>query len=434
MSDLEFIRQHYDRHPQHEWERAERHRTEFAITWKALEAYLPPPPARLLDCGGGPGRYAIALAQSGYTVTLFDLSPENLAFARRQAQAAGLTLQGYDIGDAIDLSRYADGSFDAVLLLGPLYHLLELEQRQRALQEARRVLRPGGVLFAAFINRYAGHIRAAGRDPLLPVREAENSASILSTGKLASIENHAGAFRAHMAHPSEVSPLIWSAGFEHLETLNLEGLIGGCEGEVNALQGEAWEAWLAINWQAARDPSLFGASQHLLAVARRPLWRDALRKLAGELAQAGIDYTLTGSANLALHGVPLPAKDLDLEMSAQDAVRFQQRYAPFAVMPVALRQDERYRSYFGRFEIDGVTVEVMGDLKRREGVAWKPSANSTRELLDLDGVAVQAAWLEEETLANLRRGRLERAALCLPYCSPERLAALLTRQIATQVI
>ena len=55
----------------------ERHRTEFAVTLRALDEHLPPPPAHILDCGGGPGRYAIALAQRGYTVTLFDLSPES---------------------------------------------------------------------------------------------------------------------------------------------------------------------------------------------------------------------------------------------------------------------------------------------------------------------------------------------------------------------
>lgn len=434
MSDLDFIRQYYDRDPQHEWQRAERHRTEFALTWKVLDAYLPSPPARILDCGGGPGRYAIPLARRGYQVTLFDLSPENLEFARQQALAAGVTLQAFDAGDAADLSRYADSSFAAVLLLGPLYHLLELDERQRALREAWRVLRPGGILFAAFINRYAGHFQAASRDPLLPLNEPHTSASILQTGKLAPPDAPKDSFTAYMAHPTEVAPLIWSSGFEHLETLNLEGLLGVNEAGVNALEGDAWEAWLAINWQAAHDPSLFGAGQHLLAVARRPLWPSVLCRLARELSQAGVDYTLTGSANLALHGVPLLVHDLDLEMSAQDAIRFSERYASFARLPLALRQDEHYRSYFGRFGIDGVTVEVMGDLQRKDGEIWKPTANSTGEYIELDGVQVHAAWLEEETLANLRRGRLERAALCLPYCSQERLAALLTRQVATDVI
>jgi S-adenosylmethionine-dependent methyltransferase len=434
MTDLESVRMYYDGDPQHEWERLERHRTEAAITWRVLGQYLPPAPADVLDCGGGPGRYAIQLAQRGYAVTLFDLSPENLAYARGQAQAAGVTLQAYDLGDATDLGRYGDESFEAVLLMGPLYHLLEVEQRQQALQEARRVLRPGGTLFAAFINRYAGHIQAAIRDPLLPLKDAENSIKLLHTGKLTPEGVRPGGFVAYMAHPTEVSALIWSAGFEHLETLSLEGLVGGYEGEVNALQGEAWDTWLEINWQVARDPSLFGASQHLLAVARRPRWRMVLRKLAGELGQAGIRCTVTGSANLALHGVPVAVKDVDLEMSAKDAQRFQKRYAGEAKLPLTLREDEQYRSYFGRYEIEGVIVEVMGDLQRRERGSWKPTANIHLEQLDLEGVAVQAAWLEEETLANLRRGRRERAALCLPYCDQERLAGLLTRQIETQVI
>ncbi len=72
----------YDRDAEHEWERGDRHRTEFAVTLRALAEHLPPPPARILDCGGGPGRFSIELARQGYDVTLFDLSAGNLALAR----------------------------------------------------------------------------------------------------------------------------------------------------------------------------------------------------------------------------------------------------------------------------------------------------------------------------------------------------------------
>ena len=119
----------YDQDPQHEWERMERHRTEFAVTLRALQEYLPPPPAAILDCGGGPGRYAIELARRGYAVILFDLSEGNLALARQKAEEAGVTLAGYEHGSALDLVRFADQTFDAVLLLGPLYHLVEEAER-----------------------------------------------------------------------------------------------------------------------------------------------------------------------------------------------------------------------------------------------------------------------------------------------------------------
>ena len=82
----------YDSDPAAEWARMDRHRTEFAVTLRALHEYLPRPPARVLDCGGGPGRYAIELARQGYEVVLFDLSAGNLALAREKAAEAGVAL------------------------------------------------------------------------------------------------------------------------------------------------------------------------------------------------------------------------------------------------------------------------------------------------------------------------------------------------------
>jgi SAM-dependent methyltransferase len=104
----------YDADPANEWARMDRHRTEFAVTLRALNEYLPRPPARVLDCGGGPERYAIELARQGYDVVLFDLSAGNLALAREKAAEAGVALT-FVQGTALDLSRFADGEFDAVL-------------------------------------------------------------------------------------------------------------------------------------------------------------------------------------------------------------------------------------------------------------------------------------------------------------------------------
>src|SRR5512136_1540070 len=105
----------YDADPANEWARMDRHRTEFAVTLRALHEYLPRPPARVLDCGGGPGRYAIELARQGYQVVLFDLSAGNLALAQEEAAEAGVMLAAYEQGTALDLSRFEDGEFDAVL-------------------------------------------------------------------------------------------------------------------------------------------------------------------------------------------------------------------------------------------------------------------------------------------------------------------------------
>src|SRR5512139_602399 len=125
-SDVAAVASYYDQKPEIEWQRMDRHRTEHALTIKTLQFHLPPPPACILDCGGGPGRYAIELARQGYKVTLFDLSAGNLDLGREKAAQAGVSL-AFEQGTALDLSRFAAGEFDAVLLLGPLYHLLTVE-------------------------------------------------------------------------------------------------------------------------------------------------------------------------------------------------------------------------------------------------------------------------------------------------------------------
>src|SRR5687768_17389593 len=128
---------------------------EFARTQALLERYLPPSPATIADVGGGPGRYAIWLTERGYSVHLVDAVPLHVEQARLAASALqGAALASAEVGDARELGL-EDASADAVLLLGPLYHLTERVDRVRVLAEARRVCRPGGVVIAAAISRFA---------------------------------------------------------------------------------------------------------------------------------------------------------------------------------------------------------------------------------------------------------------------------------------
>ncbi|MFQ6033796.1 MAG: class I SAM-dependent methyltransferase, partial [Candidatus Bipolaricaulia bacterium] len=201
------VERFYDRNPQYEWERLERHRMEFAVTMRALEDHLPRPPAEILDIGGGPGRYAIELAKQGYRVTLFDLSRGCLEFAKERAEEAGVELAGREHGNATDLSRFEDEGFDALLLMGPLYHLLEEGERRRAIQEARRVLKPDGVIFAAFITRYAPIRWAAKYEPEWIMEHRERLEQLLATGALRA-RPEGGFTDAYFIHPSEIGPLM----------------------------------------------------------------------------------------------------------------------------------------------------------------------------------------------------------------------------------
>ena len=262
------VQSFYDEQALTEWERFIRHRTEFAMTKRALAEYLPPPPARILDCGGGPGRYAIHLAQLGYQVTLLDLSANNLALAHEKAQDAGVHLAEYVHGNALDLSRFAGGTFDAVLLLGPLYHLTNEEDRRQAVHEARRVLKPGGPLFAAFITLYAPLRDAIAKGYMKQVKDKPETLSFLmgthTTSKAHSPNE--GFTEAWFTPPAEVRPFMESCGLRTLRVMGVEGLAAGHEKHLNAADDETFAFWTDLIYPLAEDPHVLGASDHLLYV------------------------------------------------------------------------------------------------------------------------------------------------------------------------
>lgn len=264
------IKRIYNSKPEFEWERLDRHRTEFAVTLRALDEFLPPAPAKILDCGGGPGRYALELTRLGYEVTLFDLSEGNISLARDKAAKANINLRCIHQGTATDLSRYANNTFDAVLLMGPLYHLLNEADRQQALAEAYRVTKIGGMFFAALITRYAPIKWSAAHDPEWAFTHPDEARTILDTGKLPPRGENEGEFVAYFAHPSEAAPLIEAPGFKIKTILGVEGLVSELEEKINQLTGEAWEYWVELNYKVAADPSLHGAAEHLLVVAVKP--------------------------------------------------------------------------------------------------------------------------------------------------------------------
>ena len=266
---------------------------------------------------------------------------------------------------------------------------------------------------------------APQRYPDLLLSQRDEYDRILADGKLPPRDDGRVAFVAYFAHPTEVAPACWSSGFEVATVLGVEGVVSAAEDEINKLDGPAWDAWLDVNWQVASDPCIHGGVEHLLVVAHKPAWREVLKRIVRRLDEAGAPYTVVGGTSLALHGLTLRVKDLDIETDVAGAYRFAALFADHTIMPVALRESAIYRSHFGQFDFDGVQVEVMACLERREGDAWVATQVSNTEVVAVDGMPVNVSWLEEEALAYIRRGRLDRAALCLPRCDRERLLALL---------
>ncbi|KAK2594715.1 hypothetical protein QQS21_007565 [Conoideocrella luteorostrata] len=152
--------------------RLDTHPVELLVTLRAIREAFPPNATgqRIADVGGGPGKYAFALADQGHDVDLIDLSPGLLELAqseqdRRKFAGNKALLHSLAVGNALDTTILHAGQYDAVLLLGPLYHLLEEEERVKAVQNAVRLAKPNAVIFVAFIS-IAAHLRdIAMREP-----------------------------------------------------------------------------------------------------------------------------------------------------------------------------------------------------------------------------------------------------------------------------
>ncbi|MCJ7716293.1 MAG: class I SAM-dependent methyltransferase [Anaerolineales bacterium] len=260
------VEDHYDRSSNSEWNRLLNHRTEFSVTMKGLLDHLPQPPAELIDIGSGPGRYSIELAQNNYHITLVDISQASLALAKEKASEVGVDFIAVIQQNATNLADISDESFDGVLLFGPLYHLITEDQRRNAVLEAKRVLKPGKPIFAAFITRFAPFRNSASEQPDWVINNNEYAHQLLESGRHTEGKEFPDAY---FAHPDEVQPLMEDCGFETIKVIGCEGIVAGHEEEVNKLQGLDWETWVDLNYKLGQDPSLFGASDHMLYIGKK---------------------------------------------------------------------------------------------------------------------------------------------------------------------
>jgi SAM-dependent methyltransferase len=235
---------------------------EFARTKEIVLRFIGPAPLDVLDVGGAAGVHAAWLAQRGDRVQLVDPVPLHIEQAREAIPGVNAQL-----GDARRLEQ-ANGSVDVVLLLGPLYHLVDRAERLLALSEARRVLRGGGVLFAAAISRFAALLDLLVR--LDRLHEPEILAMVSACVETGVFSGTTGGLftTAYFHRPRELQQELAEAGFDSPRIFNVEG-----PGFLVSDFPERWrdelrrEAMLTAARLMEDDPEALGASSHLLAVA-----------------------------------------------------------------------------------------------------------------------------------------------------------------------
>ena len=265
MNTTKIIKQYYDENAQLEWERIE-NRPEFLIACRFLDRYIKPGD-RVLDIGGGPGRYALYLAKKGCDVTLLDLSDANVALAKANAREKDLPLTALQ-GDARKAHHIAgEEPFDHVLLMGPLYHLLKEEERVEAIESALSCLKEGGKLYATFISLYAGMIFAMKFRPEIVLDPAEAGFQKLL------IDNREfagkGFTQCHMAVQREVLPFMERFPLKKLHFLGQEGVMTLCEDNIMSQSPAVINWWLDLSEAVCERDELLSWSEHLLYIGEK---------------------------------------------------------------------------------------------------------------------------------------------------------------------
>jgi S-adenosylmethionine-dependent methyltransferase len=262
MEEIKQVESYYEEYD--EWSRLERHRMEFEVTRRYLEKYIPQN-SRVLDIGGGPGRYSIYLASQGHKVTLLDLTKKHIDIAKEKAVEKGVDLEGFIHGSALDLPDYNLGKFDVILVMGPLYHLTNPSEREKVMRDTLALLKPGGIIIASFISAYAPIVDVLKNNPE-ELMDAEDVLKYLENGINTAEE---GFTTAYFINPQEAQDFMEEFNLHQLAFAAVEGLSALVEAKINVLPQRQFEQCVELIYKLSQDSNIIGSCEHFLYIGRK---------------------------------------------------------------------------------------------------------------------------------------------------------------------
>jgi SAM-dependent methyltransferase len=267
------VKKYYAEYGIKEWRRLVKdpyHRLEFNTTMHFLKKYLPKK-GLILDAGGGPGRYTIELAKLGYDVVLLDLTPELLEIAKRRIKKEKVQNKVKQIsqGSIDDLSMFENNAFDAVICLGgALSHIVNKNQREKAIDELIRVTKKNAPIFISVIGRLAALVGELIRFP----EEIENKKVFQRVRDTGDYHGGYGFAPCHFYLPDDLRESFEKRKIRILEMVGLEGLSTGHPKETNRLfkkYPKAWKIWWETHLKTCTHPTIVGISGHFMIICKK---------------------------------------------------------------------------------------------------------------------------------------------------------------------
>jgi len=261
------IEKFYNEHVDIEWGRLDRHPLEFEITKKHINEILGENQL-ILDIGGGPGRYSLYYASLGHRVTLIDLSPANIEFAKNKQVELNISLENTEVGNAISLNNIEDNYFDVILCMGPLYHIINEVDRQSVISECKRICKTNGFIIFSFITKTAQTISVIQKFPER-IEEWTETLEKAIEERLNNTQFDGGFTEAFFVDPLEVESYISQNGLSVIKVAGAEGLGSQSEMILKELPSGIFQKWIDFSYKYSTDKSTLGASQHIICIAQK---------------------------------------------------------------------------------------------------------------------------------------------------------------------
>ena len=233
---------------------------EYITSMKYIHKYLEdmPKKAKILDIGAGTGRYSVALDNEGYDVTAVELVKYNLGILKQKKSS----VKAYQ-GTALNLKRFEDNSFDLTLLFGPMYHLCTMEEKKKALSEAVRVTRNGGIILVAYcMNEYSILTYGFKQNH---IKEIMEQGKVSDTFRVIPSKDDLYDY----VRLEDIDEINRSASVERLQIISADGPANYMRQILNAMDDETYELFIQYHLATCERPELLGACEHTVDILRK---------------------------------------------------------------------------------------------------------------------------------------------------------------------